>query len=297
MKTYLTIDVGGTNIKYALMQEDGSLGQAGKVATPAKSLDLFFESIFSIIDLFKDQIAGVAFSVPGKVDSQTGTIYFGGALSYLDQVCLKEIIKDKYDLEASVQNDAKAAALAELWLGSLQGVKDAAVIVLGTGVGGGIILDGKLRLGPHFQAGELSLSILDASQSGYKKMVGQLGSAVNMVSQVNEAIGHEDRKDGQAAFDAILAGQEQAVAIFQDYCRNIAYLIINLQAYFDLTHYAIGGGISAQPILVEEIHRQFHAFLDAEPLFKVNIPEVSILPAQFGNDANLYGALYTLLEK
>ena len=155
MPTYLTIDVGGTHIKYALMQENGGLTQAGHVPTPPKSLDQFFESIFSIIDQYQEKIEGVAFSVPGKVDSQTGTIYFGGALTYLDQVCLKEVIKERYGLRASVQNDAKAAALAELWLGSLQGVQDAAVIVLGTGVGGGIILDGKLRLGPHFQAGEL----------------------------------------------------------------------------------------------------------------------------------------------
>ena len=88
MPTYLTIDVGGTHIKYALMQENGGLTQAGHVPTPPKSLEQFFESIFSIIDQYQEKIEGIAFSVPGKVDSQTGTIYFGGALTYLDQVCL-----------------------------------------------------------------------------------------------------------------------------------------------------------------------------------------------------------------
>ena len=217
-------------------------------------------------------------------------------MTYLDQVCLKEVIKERYGLRASVQNDAKAAALAELWLGSLQGVQDAAVIVLGTGVGGGIILDGKLRLGPHFQAGELSLSILDASLPGFHKMTGLIGSAVHMISQVNKAVGHEDLKDGRAAFEAIRAGHQGALDIFQAYCRKLVYLIVNLQAFYDLTHYTIGGGISAQPILIEEIKRQFQLFLEEEPAIKTNFPDITILPARFGNDANLYGALYTLLE-
>ncbi len=297
MPTYLTIDVGGTHIKYALMQETGELTQSGHLPTPAKSLDQFFESIFSIIDQYQEEIEGVAFSVPGKVDSQTGTIYFGGALTYLDQVCLKDVIRERYGLRASVQNDGKAAALAELWLGSLQSVQDAAVIVLGTGVGGGIILDGKLRLGSHFQAGELSLSILDASQPGFRKMSGLLGSAVYMSSQVNKAVGYEDVKDGRAAFEAIQAGHQAALDIFQAYCRKLVYLIVNLQAFYDLTHYAIGGGISAQAILIEEIKRQFQLFLEEELVIKMNLPDITIIPAKFGNDANLYGALYTLLEE
>ena len=122
MPTYLTIDVGGTHIKYALMQETGELTQSGHLPTPAKSLDQFFESIFSIIDPHQEEIEGVAFSVPGKVDSHTGTIYFGGALTYLDQVCLKDVIKERYGLRASVQNDAKAAAMQRIGWGRVRGL-------------------------------------------------------------------------------------------------------------------------------------------------------------------------------
>ena len=64
-----------------------------------------------------------------------------------------------------------------------------------------------------------------------------------------------------------------------------------------MTHYAIGGGISAQAILIEEIKRQFQLFLEEEPVIKMNLPDITIIPAKFGNDANLYGALYTLLEE
>lgn len=296
MKYYLAIDVGGTNIKYALMQEDGKLISSDKLPTPEHSLEEFLTSIYSIIDQYHERISGVAFSVPGKVDTETGTIYFGGALTYLDQLCLKQVIKDKYNLPASVQNDAKAAALAELWLGSLQGAKDAAVIVLGTGVGGGIILDGKLRMGPHFQAGELSLSVLEASKPEVEKMVGFIGSAVLMISKINEAVGNDDLKNGQLAFEALKNGHEEAQTIFQNYCRQIAYLILNLQAFFDLTTYAIGGGISSQSLLIEEINRQFNTVIEGSPLLRMNVADLSIIPAHFGNDANLYGALYQLLE-
>lgn len=296
MSNYLAIDVGGTNIKYAIMDEKGNIYENGKENTPSDSLDEFWKVIFKIIDAYQsDNLKGVAFSIPGKVDTSTGTVYFGGVLTYLDTICFKQVVGEKYDLVVSVQNDAKAAALAELWLGSLQNIKDGAVIVLGTGVGGGVILDGKLRLGPHFQAGELSLSVLDASRSGFDKMTGMLGSAVNMIKDVNKELGHSDLTDGLTAFEAINAKNEKAFPIFQDYCRYIAYLILNLQSFFDLTTYAIGGGISAQPIVLEEICNQYHEFINTNQILKMNLPVIDILPAAFGNDANLFGALYTLL--
>lgn len=296
MKRYLTVDVGGTNIKYAVMDEGGKIYENGKEATPPDNLDTFWEVIFKIINRCQsDSLKGVAFSVPGKVDISTGTVYFGGALTYLDGVCFKNIIKEKYSLPVSIQNDAKAAALAELWLGSLTGINDAAVIVLGTGVGGGVILDGELRFGPHFQAGEFSLSVLDAGQSGFNMLTGVLGSAVNMIKSVNKELGHSDLTDGLVAFEAINTKNEKVFPIFQTYCRYIAYLILNLQSFFDLTAYVIGGGISSQPIVVEEICNQYRKFVDSNPVLKMNLPPIKIVPATFGNDANLFGALYTLL--
>lgn len=296
MTYYLTIDVGGTNIKYATMTKEGAIITKGYVPTPEDSLDLFLESVYQIIDNCSETLEGIAFSVPGKVDTQKGIIYFGGALQYLDGLKIKELIERKYSLPVGVQNDAKAAAQAELWKGSLQGVQDGAVIVLGTGVGGGVVLDGKLRLGPHFQAGELSLSILDANKEGVDKAVGYSGSAVRMINKVNEALNHSDKADGLFAFEAINRKDEQAYPIFQAYCRQIAYLILNLQAFFDLTTYVIGGGISSQPIVVEEISSQLQAFLASNPVLSLNVPSVDIVPAKYTNDANLYGALFHLLN-
>lgn len=295
MSHYLTIDVGGTQIKYALIHKDGTIENTSSRPTPQDSLEEFLDTIFAIIEPVKTDIQGVAFSIPGKVDTEAGVIYFGGALTYLDQLPLKQIIQERYGIKVALQNDAKAAALAEVWLGSLKGVHDGAVIVLGTGVGGGVVLDGKLRMGPHFQAGELSLGTLDLSKPGFEKMIGMAGSAVRMIETINKTLGNQDIKDGRLAFDAILSGNEQALAIFRDYCQQIAYLILNLQAFLDLTTYAIGGGISSQPIVIEEIKNQYLAILEANPVLKMNLPELTILPTTLKNEANLVGALYTLL--
>lgn len=295
-KTYLTIDIGGTHIKYAVINTDQNIIEQGKKTTPRKEgLDAFWQVMFEIVDDYQERVSGIAISVPGKVDTVTGTVYFGGALPFLDGACFKQILGDKYGLPVALQNDAKAAAQAELWLGSLKGISDGAVLTLGTGVGGGIVTDGKLRLGPHFQAGELSMSILDASQDSFQKSTGFLGSAVRMVSQVNEAVGNSDKGDGLPAFAAIEAKEPKALAIFETYCRNIAYLILTIQALYDLTTYVIGGGISTQPLLVEEINRQFRLYVDSNPIMAMNVPSVDIIAATLGNDANLYGALYNLL--
>ncbi len=295
IKKVLVIDIGGTNIKYAIMTKDADMLSSSKIPTP-DSLEAFLESLYGLVDTYRQEIEAVAISVPGKVDTLSRTVYFGGSLTYLDGLNFKTALGDKYQLPVAVQNDAKSAALAELWLGNLKNVKDGAVITLGTGVGGGIVLDGKLRLGSHFQAGELSMSILDADRPGMVKTVGYLGSAVRMISQVNEAVGEKDLSDGIKAFELINKKDQRVYPIFEDYCRSIAYLILNLQAYYDLTTYAIGGGISSQPILIEEIKHQLQAFIDESPILKLNFPEIAIVKAQFENDSNLYGALYQLLQ-
>jgi len=105
----------------------------------------------------------LAFAVPGKVDHHDETIYGGGALQFLDQVNLPAALQ--LAVPVSVENDGKAAALAELWLGNLKNVQNGAAVVLGTGVDGGLILNGQLYAGSHFQAGELSFMVLDTDLS------------------------------------------------------------------------------------------------------------------------------------
>lgn len=293
MGKYLTIDIGGTRIKYALLDAQGNLLQATKSCKTPDNREDFLAQIASIVDQFSN-LDGLAFSLPGKVDTQSGTVYFGGSLPYLDGLCLKDIFADKAPAIA-VQNDAKAAAQAELWLGNLRDVSDGVALILGTGVGGGVVLDGKLRLGSHFQAGEASMMVTDYT-APQAVAAGRSNSAVAFVRRVNKAVGNSDLDDGKAAFAAIHAGHEEARDIFKTYCRSIAYQILTLQATLDVTTYVIGGGISAQDMLLEEIQAQFAAIGKSHPILEANIPkDLVIRRAKFGNDANLYGALYNLL--
>ena len=294
MTKYLSIDIGGTNVKYAELNEAGDVIAKDKVKTQ-QNLDDFLAEIDQIVEKFQaDGLSGIAFCAPGKIEDTT--IRFGGALPFLDGVDFAKRY-EKLGLPIAVVNDGKASALAESWLGSLKGVKNGAAIVLGTGVGGGIIVNGQLLAGEHFQAGELSFGILNVDKTGYDAMAGSYGSAVQMVERVNQAIGNADATDGLAAFAAINAGQPEAVAIFKNYCKNVAYLILNVQSVVDLNRIAIGGGISAQDAVIDGIREAIGEIREEIPIIKMTLTPPEIVRAQFMNTANIYGALYNLLLK
>lgn len=191
-------------------------------------------------------------------------------------------------------NDGKASVLAENWLGSLKDMQNCAAITLGTGVGGGIIVNGKLLNGAHFQAGELSFLQLNMKEPGFDGFAGGYASAVQMIRNVNEAIENDDETDGLAAFEAINNGNEKAKKIFDEYCKRIAAIIIDIQAVVDLDTIAIGGGISAQPIVVQGINQAYDKVLADNELIRKTFTRPKIVEAKFKNGANLYGALYNL---
>lgn len=295
MNNYLTIDIGGTNLKYGLLDHSGKLISHNKIATPNNKA-AFLKIFDQIIAAYYAKVKGIAISVPGKVDSKRGIVYFGGALPFLDGLDFKQRIQKKYGLlPTGVENDGKAAALAELWLGSLKGQPNSAAIILGTGVGGGIILNNHLWSGSHFQAGELSFMVNDYHQSGYQQMVGMDVSAVGMIEKIATALQLPDKKDGIVVFEQIKQGDKTAVKVFKEFCRKVAYLILNVQSVVDLTTYAIGGGISAQPLVVKTINVEYDRLLTEMPLVKKTLTRPQIKQAKFKNEANLYGALYSLL--
>lgn len=298
MKKYLSIDIGGTNIKYGLIQDDGQILESHKTKT-FKDKVTFLALIEEIIGQYADQISGIAFCAPGKI--QGTSIRFGGALPFLDGIDFKQEFAT-YNLPILGVNDGKAGVLAEHWQGSLQGVDNCAAIILGTGVGGGIIINGKLLNGSHFQAGELSFMQLahmpletgdSFSDDGF---AGSLLSAVRMITQINQKLGNPDITDGLTAFEAIKTKHPIATKIFEEYCQNVAQLILNIQTVVDLQKIAIGGGISAQPILLEGIQHAYDKLFDANPLIKTTLNKALLTTAHFQNEANMIGALNNLLE-
>ncbi len=120
MTQYLAFDVGGTNLKYALLNNSGEIIEKDKTSTPTDNINNFMAKIYEIADKYVGKFEGIAICAPGKVDVQKGIVYFGGALPFLDQTNFKELLENRYHIPVGVENDGKAAGLAELWLGELK---------------------------------------------------------------------------------------------------------------------------------------------------------------------------------
>lgn len=285
---YLCIDIGGTNIKYAILNNAGNIIQNDKVKS-IHDKKIFLNQIDRIIDQYKG-VKGIAFCAPGKV--YDNTIYFGGSLPFLDGINFSERYKD-LKTPISIINDGKASVLAENWLGSLKDLDNCAAITLGTGLGGGIIVNGRLLSGVHAQAGEVSFMKL-TDQEDVDKIAGLQYSAVQMIKEINKNTSN-DSEDGLGAFKLINEKNSDALKIFDKFCYGVATVILNIQTVVDLEKYAIGGGISAQPILIDGINKAYQRLIEKNSIISKMLTKPEIVSAKFKNNANLFGALYNLL--
>ncbi|WP_112179460.1 MULTISPECIES: ROK family protein [Paraliobacillus] len=291
---YIVFDIGGTFVKHALMSSDGKIINEGKFSTPNNSTDVLIDQMVEVFKSSTDQVKGIAISCPGMIDVDSGIVYHGGSLTYLHKQNLSELVRSRCGVSVSIENDGKCAALAELWLGSVKGYKHAAVLVLGTGVGGGLIIDGKLHRGSNLAAGEMSY-IMDGFKLETNKatFVGLSGSAARMVDTIVKTKNLREN-DGEAAFSYIVNGDEEATNVFNDYCKSIAVQILNLQYVLDPDIFAIGGGISVQPILLDGIKQAIEDIKHANPM---HVATPYVVTCKFRSAANLYGALYHYLQQ
>lgn len=293
--TVLAIDFGGTQVKSALVGDDFRVLKQFPAQSSPQDLDQALALIDDLVVLADLPLSGLALSTPGTVNNQEGVIYHGGLLQYLHGFRFRQVLGDKYGVPVAGLNDGKAAALAELATGSLKGVSNGATLVLGSGLGGGFILNGQLYQGSHFQAGELTFLLptqMEKQEPGL--MRGVALSAVGLIKQVNERLGNENETDGLAAFEAINAKNPAVYPLFEAYCRTLAITIFNLQTTFDMERFVLGGGISAQPLLLEEVNRQFDQVHHEIDFIGQIIKRPEILACQHHNGANLIGAAYFL---
>lgn len=289
MNNYLSIDIGGTNVKFALLDRSGNIISKEKIITIPKKKE-FLENIDHIVYKFNN-LKGIAFCAPGQIINNT--IHFGGALTFLDGMNFQRRY-EKLGIPIAVINDGKASVLAESWLGNLKDTSNCASITLGTGIGGGVVVNNQLLLGVNAQAGELSFMRFSADPKSHE-IAGFTFSAVEMISKINALAGNSDLKDGYKAFEQINKHEKKASEIFNKFCAGIASIIFNMQTVVDLEKIAIGGGISAQPIVIKTINRAYDEIMNNTPIIKQMLKKPIITSAKFRNDANLYGALYNLL--
>ena len=138
--TILAIDFGGTQVKSALVSEQFAIEKSLPTQSSPQTLEQAIDVIDQIVTSVEVDLSGLAISVPGTVDTEEGVIYHGGLLRFFHGFRIKEVLEAKYHLSVMALNDGKAAALAELATGHLQGVTNGAALVLGSGLGGGLLL-------------------------------------------------------------------------------------------------------------------------------------------------------------
>lgn len=291
---YLSIDIGGTAIKSARIDHSGNIIATEQVPTPRLAA-AFLAALAQLVRANQD-VHAVCVSVPGIVNPVSGKVAFTGALGFMGKFDLATYIRELTGLPVYVGNDANCATLAEMWLGNLTAVANGAVVTLGTSVGGGLMINGQLFTGPHFRAGEISAIVNNHDHlDPHEATVGASTSAVKMVAAVATACHLPDKRDGRRAFREINRRTPAAWSVFTVFCRRVAVLLINVQAVVDLERILIGGGISAQPVVVSEIRHQFRLLQESDRRLHDDIAMPEILGAKFGNEANLLGALYGLL--
>jgi len=294
---YLALDIGGSAIKFALMNEKGEFLAKDQVKTPKESIEEFIETIGKIFDKYKDVIEGIAISMPGVIDSDRGYVFTGGALEYNNDKDMVSILKKRCPINITIENDGKCAALAEAWLGSLNECNDGIVVILGTGIGGGIIKDKKLHRGHHFMAGEFSNIITnsnDIKTNDYSFWAKDNGTHA-LIDPISKIKGIPKKElNGHKVFEMINFGDKEAIKVLDDFCYSIVLQLFNLQYIYDPEKIAIGGGISEQDKLMEYIHKNVEKYMNFN---KYNFIKPEIIRCKYRNDSNLIGALHHYLTK
>ncbi|MBO7677355.1 MAG: ROK family protein [Erysipelotrichaceae bacterium] len=290
----LTFDVGGTEIKYAVSDENMNFTNKGYVPTPMDTFEHFADVISEIYEQFKDEVEGIAMCLPGFIDVENGRCNGGGGLLYNHGTDVARLLQERCNCKIVLENDAKAAIQAEYYRGSLKGCKNAAVFIIGTGVGGALVIDSKIVRGPHFTAGEFSFVITDASKydQGDVTMANSC-STRSMLQSYAEKTGSEEVISGREFFNR-LSEDPLAQEALDELCTNIAVQIYNLSWILDLEKIAIGGGISSQPVVREKIREKFETVKENSAAGKYHYKMYTeIVPCTYNNDANLIGAFIT----
>lgn len=280
---YLAIDVGGTAIKYILTDRNAEICKVNEIKTDRDEGELF-SSLDEIIAPNIDDIAGIAMSFPGKINADEGIAHTAGAFRWISDLALKSTLEEKYCQPVWIENDGKCGALAEFWKGNLSDVKNGVFIGLGTEIAGGLIVDGKLYRGSFGAAGEFSSMLGQLKNPDNEERFGKIGGHKNLTA---------DFTDSFEFFEKYHDGDEVAKDALKEYSRTIAAGIVNIQSILDVEKFCIGGGISAEDVVIDEIRQSLRELIMVKSTEAVNEPVIE--KCRFGNASGCVGALYNFL--
>ncbi|MEW9121854.1 MAG: ROK family glucokinase [Thermotaleaceae bacterium] len=307
------VDLGGTNIKVGAVNQKGEIVyQNIRPTNPSRGYELIIQDIIEQIEgvlaqmgLPIEDIQSIGIGIPGLSESVTGRVIYCTNLFWYD-IPLGEKIKIHFQRPVYVENDATVAALAESISGSTKGLSNSVFLTIGTGVGGGIIINNKVYSGSHGAGSEIGHMIV--GENFYSCNCGQNGcletfvSATGMIRYAQKRI-HEGVKDteilhsvnnkledinGKVIFDAAQKGDPLGAEVVERAVNYLATGIINIYNLLDPERIAIGGGISrAGNLLLNPLREAVHKRVFCKD---VNYGDIAL--AQLGNDAGIIGAAF-----
>ena len=291
----LTVDIDGTYIRYACMDEYMNIEQRGKIFTPQDGREQLIEAIGRLYEAV-GEVEGIAISMPGIIDSEKGYCAMGGALRYNDDFYFRSALYERCQTKIHIENNAKCAAMAEAAVGSLIDDEDGFVLIFSTMIGGGYIRDHKIYKGKHFAAGEVSYIILNsANKLDDENFFGRSFGIPKFLKHYSEIKNMDiETLDLLTIFDAVQKNEVEAVNCLMWYTHEIATRIFNIQTVLDVEKFSIGGEVAKFPQFMEYLRKSLRA-LYAECPF--HLPEAEIVTSKFHHDANLIGALQCYLTK
>ena len=307
---YIGVDLGGTTVKVGLLDNeykiiDKMVAPTGSERTSEeilKDMAILCKEIMDKHELSEKDIHSIGIGCPGIASPKEGIIYFSSNLDF-DQVNVRKEIQKYINVDVYVDNDANCAALGEVICGAAKGQDDVIVVTLGTGVGGGIVLGGKVYGGAFCGAGEIGHQIIQLDGHtcgcGRKGCWEQYASATALIRDAKEAaIKNPETKmislaenglegiNAKVVFDAAQSGDEVAKSVLDNYFRYIAHGLTNLINVLQPSMIVLGGGMSAQK---ENLTIPVTKYIQEEMYGGLKL-QTRIESAILGNDAGIIGA-------
>ncbi len=304
---YLGIDIGGTTVKMGIVTEKGEISNTSMydvtfdeyetpiLTTVLKSVDLFLgDQGLKIRD-----IEGIGVSATGQIDTNLGMVIgVGGNIKNWLGSNIKQAFEDKYHIKTSVINDANSVAIGESWIGRSKNYSNVIVITIGTGVGGGVMVDSNILLGKNGIGGELghfSINhgglLCSCGNRGCYEMYASMTALKSMVYENKDMIGitklSMDEIDGKVIFQLLEEGNYFIGAIIDQWVENIAAGLISLAHIFNPEIILIGGGVSVQEeLFISKVRGKV-----LSGTMKQFGDNLQIEAASLGNTAGLVGAV------
>ena len=300
MEAYsIGIDLGGTNLRAAAIDKDGKMlakisGNTPVASGPGPVVDDMAQSVEKLREKFgREHLAGIGAGVPGNIDMAKGIIVGWGNMPIFNGYPMRDELSKRLGTKVILENDANAAALGEQWIGAGRGVNDLVLMTLGTGVGGGIIVDGRILHGQIGMAGELGH--MTVSPNGNPCGCGNRGclekhasaTAVSAMARLLN-LGHD--LTAEQVYDLAVQGNDRAREIFKAMGEALGIALASLINIFNFPLYLLGGGVVASwelfaPAMIAEIERRCFTYRST-----LKIGPTRIEAAKLGGDAGLFGA-------